>query len=601
MRLEEEKFLFNRIFDDFNAHYPNGAVINELIDGFSTKKILLQSNDEEGTKVIDENCVKEIKKVVSYIQRIVEKPRSFIKPVEEKVPVGTAKRINSNAILHLVRDSNDWYARTFLTVKPKNIISDANEETIELYENRFVKTLIDRIRLYVSNKRIKLENQYEREVAKKNRSVIDSSRKSYIRIQANNDRLLKTLSRNNDASAAVGYASRIREELEEVRILERKIVNLRYSDFYSKLLKCRKVKTPIEKTNIIMFDANYNRCYKLWEYLNSAHQEEDYSFDEEEENQYANYYYAYAVFNVIASMHNSGYEEHNNPTINYDDDILTITDDMLWTTGDTQIIISLVPKDHKIVLSLLIDEKTNKRDVFEVYTDYTNFEGMSRSQIDATTTDIISKLSKREKRSQVTSKYCFVSLDINACSASNDFGETIYRRLFNIGDNYAKDEKDIENKSYYKTGIQILSPLEPLDLSRNFLHIQRIINAHILRNKNFRSMPSSCPLCGANKVRTGSDYMDCYDCRHRISMTNCANCRTKNLLWIKYVDDSILLNEKTITDSVKEKPYYFQLMEYETIMGPYAVSSFRFEEEVTGWKLKSICPKCGVVLGEIDK
>ncbi|MBD5086425.1 MAG: DUF2357 domain-containing protein [Clostridiales bacterium] len=598
MRLEEEKFLFNRVFDDFYEYYPNGARIDELIDGFSTKKILLQFNDEEGTKVIDEDCVKEIKKAIPYIQRIVEKPRSFIKSIEEKVPVETAKRINSNAILHLGRNSNDWYARTFLTVKPKNIVSDINEETIDLYENRFVKTLIDRIILSVAARRIKLENLYGQVEDNNILSVLDNSRNNYIRMQANSDRLLKVLSKDNNSSVAAGYTAHMRDELDEVRALERKIVNLRYSDFYSKLRKCRKVKSPIEKTNIIMFDANYNRCYKLWEYLNSVHQEEDYSFDEEEEKQYSNYYYAYVVFNVIASMHNSGYEERNNPIINYDDDVLTINGDMIWIKGDTQIRISLVPKEHKVVLSLLIDEKANKYDVFEIYTDYTNFEGMSRSQVDDRTTDIISALSKREKRSQVTSKYCFVSLDINACSASNDFGETIYRRLFNIGDNYAKDEKDIENKSYYKTGIQILSPL---DLRYNFLHIQRIINSHILRNKDFRTMPSTCPLCGSTKVRKGTDYIDCHECGHRISMTSCSNCKEENLLWIKYVDDSLLLNEKTITDAVKEKPYYFQLMKYETIMGPYAVSSFRFDEEVTGWKLKSICPKCGVVLGEIDK
>ncbi len=163
MRSEEEKFLFNRIYDDFYVQFPQGAHLSELIDAFNCKKILLQFSEKEGTKVINEECVKEIKKTVPYIQRIVEKPRSFIKSIEEKVPVATAKRINSGAIMHLGRDSNDWYARTFLTVKPKNIISDINEETIELYENRFIKTLIDRILIYVVARRVKLENLYEQE------------------------------------------------------------------------------------------------------------------------------------------------------------------------------------------------------------------------------------------------------------------------------------------------------------------------------------------------------------------------------------------------------------------------------------------------------
>ena len=58
------------------------------------------------------------------------------------------------------------------------------------------------------------------------------------------------------------------------------------------------------------------------------------------------------------------------------------------------------------------------------------------------------------------------------------------------------------------------------------------------------------------------------------------------------------LNVQEITDTLRDKPYYFQLMKYEMIMGQYAISSFRLEEEQTGWKLKSICPKCGQLLGD---
>ncbi len=182
MRSEEEKFLFNRICDDFYVQFPQGAYLCDLIEAFNCKKILLQFSEKEGTKVINEECVKEIKKTVPFIQRIVEKPRSFIKSIEEKVPVATAKRISSGAIMHLGRDSNDWYARTFLTVKPKNIISDINEETIELYENKFVKTLIDRILIYVVARRVKLENLYEQEEDDTIRNYLSSN---YIKVQTN--------------------------------------------------------------------------------------------------------------------------------------------------------------------------------------------------------------------------------------------------------------------------------------------------------------------------------------------------------------------------------------------------------------------------------
>lgn len=496
--------------------------------------------------------------------------------------------------MHLGRDSNDWYARTYLTVKPKNILSDVSEETLDLYENRFVKTLIDKILICVRERRIKLENLINRD---QNNFISDSiqSRNEYIHIKANSDRLLKIIIKNNADGSQGSFCSDLKKDYEEIRSLERKIINLRYSAFYSALRKCRKTGNPINKTNILMYDANYNRCYKLWEYLNDYNEEEDKSYDEYELKQYEDYYYAYVVFNVIASLHNSGYEELNNPCFNYNDDKLTVSQDMLWVLRDTQLKVVLDPLNNRIIFSLLIDEVLNKWDNFEIYTNYINFEGKSRIQIEDITTQIISELAKRDKKYKVSGKYCFVSMDINECSEGNNFGEKLYRRFFNIGDNYTHDEVNLKDIADYKTGIQIITPL---DLRYNFLHIQRIINAHILRNKS-SVMDGLCPLCGSEKTAKQHDYMDCYDCGHRISFTKCSSCGEQRLLWIKYLDDSAL-KKKEITETVSDKPYYFQLMKFETIMGEYAISSFRLEEEVTGWKLKSICPKCGKVLGETN-
>jgi uncharacterized protein (UPF0303 family) len=49
---------------------------------------------------------------------------------------------------------------------------------------------------------------------------------------------------------------------------------LKRSDFYRTLRKKRKVVDPIQKTNILMFEFNYNQAYKLWKYLNEQHKED---------------------------------------------------------------------------------------------------------------------------------------------------------------------------------------------------------------------------------------------------------------------------------------------------------------------------------------
>ena len=43
---------------------------------------------------------------------------------------------------------------------------------------------------------------------------------------------------------------------------------------------------------------------------------------------------------------------------------------------------------------------------------------------------------------------------------------------------------------------------------------------------------------------------------------------------------------------------YYKLSKIETIMGEKATTAFELEQETTGWKLKTICPYCGIKLGD---
>ena len=142
-RKDEEKFLKLKIAE--NGIFDESLSFDDLINAIGQGNLPLEVSDDDGTKIIDDSSIEEIKKVIPCLLRIIDKPRSFIKSLEEKVPVEIAKRINHKAISKLSQDSNDWYARTVLAVKPKNIVSDINEETIDLYENRFICSLIDRI------------------------------------------------------------------------------------------------------------------------------------------------------------------------------------------------------------------------------------------------------------------------------------------------------------------------------------------------------------------------------------------------------------------------------------------------------------------------
>lgn len=72
----------------------------------------------------------------------------------------------------------------------------------------------------------------------------------------------------------------------------------------------------------------------------------------------------------------------------------------------------------------------------------------------------------------------------------------------------------------------------------------------------------------------------------------------KPILWVKYTDENFLQKE-TIVRGLAEKSLYHRMGKIETIMGEYSITSFELDYDDGKWKLKTICPHCGVKLGDI--
>lgn len=338
-----------------------------------------------------------------------------------------------------------------------------------------------------------------------------------------------------------------------------------------------------------MFEQNYKKAYLLWMFLNSQIIDEELSIDEVEEN-IEGIYGVYCFENIVLSLVDLGYDEVNGATFSIKDKELVLKGCMCFENGINKIQIEKI--DEVFNVSILKDEEKNLWEKICIYPKYEyDFENKTKNEIEKQTDEILNELRKRDK--SINGKFAFLSMDIHYCSDNNDFGEKIYRRLYSIGDNYSDEEKNIDEISGYKTGMQIISPL---DLRENFIRIERLINSRILRIHKLDDV-DKCPLCGSEHIRQygNNDYV-CYDCNHRISLSLCNHCK-HDMLWIKYNDDSALKQE-SVTRNIDKQPYYFQLKRYEAIMGMYAISAFTMEHEVSGWKVKSLCPYCGKKLGE---
>ena len=96
-------------------------------------------------KKIDLKWVEEIEACIIPLDNIIRVPRKFIVQEEEIVPIERARKITNESIRHLAQHTNMIAKVEGDDVTPNQILNVFREESYEVYENRFVFTLMQNL------------------------------------------------------------------------------------------------------------------------------------------------------------------------------------------------------------------------------------------------------------------------------------------------------------------------------------------------------------------------------------------------------------------------------------------------------------------------
>ena len=234
----------------------------------------LQQKNRILHKVVDERWLKVVEEGIEAIFNIVDKPRRFITTSEEVVPVALAKKITADSVRHLSQHTQFITANAAGEIQPTRILNVTTEESYDLYENRFVYHLIQRLFTFVDKRtdvifwatgdetcnvmsmESKVDDAYE-EISYKVEMTI-KNRQSLVENDTDNMDIFKRIDR--------------------VRRMSR---TLRASSFCDIMNGCAKVRSPIQRTNLMMKDPDYRTCYKLWQFIES-YDEVGYTIEEQD-------------------------------------------------------------------------------------------------------------------------------------------------------------------------------------------------------------------------------------------------------------------------------------------------------------------------------
>ena len=243
----------------------------EMVQAGSTT---LRQNHTVLHKQVDERWLGVIEESLDALNRITEHPRRFVTSNEEVVPVALARKITADSVRHLSMNTQFIASSKDGEIQPTKILNVTVEETYDLYENRFIYHLIQRLVTFIDKRTDVIFWSTGDETCNtlQMHSKVDDA---YEQIEYKLEMKVK-----NTQSFAENDSDNMSVFMRIDRV-RRMVMALRTSAFCELMKGCARVRSPIQRTNTIMKDPDYRVCYRLWQFLES-YDEVGYSIEEQD-------------------------------------------------------------------------------------------------------------------------------------------------------------------------------------------------------------------------------------------------------------------------------------------------------------------------------
>lgn len=208
----------------------------------------------------------EMEKACPFIDIIVRNPKMALVQEEMVVKVEKAKKITVASVKDLARHTNYISKLNEKTkdIEPEKILDIRNEETYNIYENRFLYSLI-----YSMNKFILEKEDLLNELEVNNKKVLEykadtTTLKEKVDISL---KITSTSIPNDDTN------KNIEEEIENIKQRIKRVKEYITSWQRSEMVKALDkahitlINSQVKKTNIILKNPNFQIAVKLWDYL----------------------------------------------------------------------------------------------------------------------------------------------------------------------------------------------------------------------------------------------------------------------------------------------------------------------------------------------
>lgn len=312
-KVNVEKKYYNQIKEQVAPINENNKFYNELKNSIKAGKQEIYQKRIKESQVFDSLWIETIEMYMENLDKIVRNPRFVMQANEEVMRIERAKKITSRTISHLsAHTENVQTIRDDGVVVPSKILSTTYDDTLNTYENRFIKTLISKLAAFI-------EIRY---------NAVKDSITTYQSDRLNVNSTFAWRNYKVECVVDMKVTEEVDDELNRRNLeLLKRIETLRMyvmgfvnSTLFKELRNTLPVTSPILRTNIILKNVDYNACLKLWQFMDSYRQlgvnvdyvEKNLDFDEAYENEIVNMLiYDYSA--MVTNQENRAKDYHLKP------------------------------------------------------------------------------------------------------------------------------------------------------------------------------------------------------------------------------------------------------------------------------------------------
>lgn len=217
-------------------------------------------------KEINTDWIEILEASVPSLDVIIRNPRKFIVQQDDIVPVSLARKISQESVKHLAQHTNLIEDVTEDSVVPNKILNVYKEETFEVYENRFIYTLLCNCANFINKRYEKIKDELkEGDLYKLKVNSEYATEKSNYRY--NLEFSSKNFEIGEDEKKSLYDLDINATETERIQRLHHIFNDFFSSEFAKQMKNTAPVRPPIMRTNVILKDPNFKKALMLWQFV----------------------------------------------------------------------------------------------------------------------------------------------------------------------------------------------------------------------------------------------------------------------------------------------------------------------------------------------